>query len=44
VSRFGESLRRLGGLHGLTDREMAVLLSLSEPSISELTSGRREPV
>jgi hypothetical protein len=32
VSRFGESLRRLGGLHGLTDREMAVLLSLSEPA------------
>jgi transcriptional regulator with XRE-family HTH domain len=43
VSQFGSSLRRLAGLHGLNHRQLAVLLDLSEQSISELTSGRREP-
>jgi transcriptional regulator with XRE-family HTH domain len=43
VSEFGSTLERLAGLHGLTNRETAALLALSEQSISELVNGKREP-
>jgi transcriptional regulator with XRE-family HTH domain len=43
VSEFGSALRRLAGLHDLTNRETAAVLGLSEQSISELQSGKREP-
>lgn len=43
MSNFGNALRRLAGLHGLSNRETAALLGVSEQTISELTTGKREP-
>jgi transcriptional regulator with XRE-family HTH domain len=43
VSKFGDTLQRLGGLHGLNSRQTAQLLGLSEQAVSELIRGKREP-
>jgi transcriptional regulator with XRE-family HTH domain len=43
MSKFGDTLQRLGGLHGLNSRQTARLLGLSEQAVSELIRGKREP-
>jgi transcriptional regulator with XRE-family HTH domain len=40
---FGENLRRLLGLHGLSGREAASLIGVSPQSLSEWVRGRRRP-
>jgi transcriptional regulator with XRE-family HTH domain len=43
VSRFGETIQRLGGLHRLNSKELALALGVSEQTVSELVNGKREP-
>jgi transcriptional regulator with XRE-family HTH domain len=43
MSRFGENFARVLGLHGLTGRQAARLLGVSEQAVSEWLTGKREP-
>jgi len=43
MSRFGENLARVLGLHALTGRQAARLLGVSEQAVSEWLTGKREP-
>ena len=40
---IGVNLRRLAGMHGLLQRELAAYLSLSEQGLWNILSGRSEP-
>ena len=40
---FARNLRALAGLHDLTGTDLAAILGLSRPAVSDLMRGRRQP-